>query len=83
MSGPKHRIDATLKAMERAHRATADEQIAQFAQSVAEAQVAFKQFADTQENEQAPPSSGHSLYALVAAEQSSSVLLDQRLEDVK
>ena len=79
---PKHRIDATLQAMERAHKATPQEQVSNFSNSIQEALRSFEVFAQTDET-QAPPPSGHSLLALVEAENQAGQALDQALETVK
>ena len=79
---PKHRIDATLQAMERAHRTTTEEQVIQFSQSVRDAQRAFEVFSQT-DDAQAPPPTGHSLLALVEAENQAGQAFDHALETVK
>ena len=80
---PRHKIDMTLQAMERAHRATPEDQISQLSYSIAEAQKAFETFATADESANSQTPMGHSLLALVEAERSSEVDLDRSLENVK
>jgi hypothetical protein len=82
MRPPQHKIDATLRAMEKAHRATADEQVRGFAESVTEAQRAFERFEASEHAEPLPPS-GASLLALVESERSVEGQMDRALEQVK
>ncbi len=79
---PQHRIDATLRAMEKAHRAPAAEQVAQFSHSVVEAQRAFERFEASETAEPLPPEGG-SLLSLVQSEHSVEAQMDKALEGVK
>jgi hypothetical protein len=86
MAPPTHKIDATLQAMERAHRATPSEQVVSFSSSIHGARVAFERFAsadDAAAEANIPSTAPHSLLALVEAERSSENHLDRSLEEVK
>jgi hypothetical protein len=85
MSSPtRHKIDATLQAMEKAHRASADEQLSNFAQSIHRANQSFERFAVADEtNTSVQETAGHSLLALVEAEKKSHTHVDRSLEEVK
>ena len=50
MAPPQHKIDATLQAMEKAHRATADEQVQNFSRTINVARRDFEKFATAEEN---------------------------------
>lgn len=84
MAPPQHKIDATLQAMERAHRSTPDEQVKAFSSSIDIARRDFERFATAEESaanvNQENPSS---LYALVEAEREVDRGFDQALEQVK
>ena len=83
-SAPRHKIDATLQAMEKAHRASAEDQISQFARSIHRAQGSFDRFAVADDaNAQMQTTAGHSLLALVEAEKESTNSVDRSLEEVK
>ena len=86
MAPPTHKIDATLQAMERAHRATPSEQVVSFSNSIHGARGAFERFASADDAAAAeaniPSTAPHSLLALVEAERSSENLLDRSLEEV-
>ena len=79
---PQHKIDATLRAMEKAHRAPANEQVAQFSRSVVEAQRAFERFEASEDAAPAPPEGGP-LLSLVQSEGSVEERMDKALEGVK
>ena len=81
-SPPRHKIDATLQAMERAHRASSTEQVHHFSKSISEAQQAFEKFASIDDAQSGSPV-GHSLLALVEAEHAAENQLDHSLEQVK
>jgi hypothetical protein len=84
MAPPQHKIDATLQAMERAHRSTPDEQVKAFSGSIDIARRDFERFATAEESaanvNQDNPSS---LYALVEAEREVDRGFDRALEQVK
>jgi chaperonin cofactor prefoldin len=82
MRPPQHRVDATLRAMEKAHRASSGEQVEQFSRSVGEAKRAFERFEASEEAEPLPPQGG-SLLSLVQSERSVEDQMDKALEDVK
>lgn len=79
---PQHKIDATLRAMEKAHRSSAGDQVAQFSRSVVEAQRAFERFEASEHADPAPPEGG-SLLSLVQSEGSVEARMDRALEGVK
>jgi hypothetical protein len=81
---PSHKVDQTLQAMERAHRAAPDEQVRAFSQSIHSARRDFERFATAEEsaNRVNQDHSG-SLYSLVESEQQVDQGFDQALEQVK
>ena len=84
MAPPQHKVDATLQAMERAHRATPNEQVQMFSKTINTARRDFESFATAEEsaskqNERA----GGSLLALVENERELDQDLDHSLEKVK
>ena len=84
MAPPQHKIDATLQAMEKAHRATADEQVQNFSRTINVARRDFEKFATAEENaSRQNESAGGSLLALVENEQALDKGLDHSLEQVK
>ena len=84
MAPPQHKIDTTLQAMERAHRAAPDDQVRAFSTSINTARRDFEQFATAEEsaNSVTQDSSG-SLFALVEAEREVDHGFDRALEQVK
>ena len=84
MAPPQHKIDATLQAMEKAHRATADEQVRVFSKTINTARRDFESFATAEEAaSQQNKNAGGSLLALVENERDLDQGLDRSLEKVK
>jgi hypothetical protein len=84
MAPPQHKIDATLQAMEKAHRATPDEQVQNFSRTINTARRDFEKFANAEEHaSRQNESAGGSLLALVENEQALDKGLDRSLEQVK
>lgn len=84
MSPPQHKIDTTLQAMERAHRASPDDQVRSFSQSINVARRDFERFATAEETaNRTPQKSSGSLLALVETEQAVDRGFDYALEQVK
>lgn len=84
MAPPQHKVDSTLQAMERAHRASPDEQVRAYSNTINAARRDFESFASAEEtasrqNERA----GGSLLALVENERELDKDLDRSLERVK
>ena len=50
MAPPQHKIDTTLQAMERAHRASPDDQVRAYSQSINIARRDFESFATAEES---------------------------------
>ena len=84
MAPPQHKIDTTLQAMERAHRATPDDQVRAFSQSISTARRDFDRFATAEESANSVTQDAPgSLFALVEAEREVDHGFDQALEQVK
>ena len=84
MAPPQHKIDATLQAMEKAHRATPDDQVRVFSQTINTARRDFESFASAEEAaSHQNANAGGSLLALVENEQELDKGLDRSLEKVK
>ena len=84
MAPPQHKVDATLQAMEKAHRATPNEQVQNFSRTINVARRDFEKFASAEENaSRQNESAGGSLLALVENEQALDKGLDRSLEQVK
>ena len=84
MAPPQHKVDATLQAMEKAHRATPNEQVQNFSRTINVARRDFEKFASAEENaSRQNESAGGSLLALVENEQAIDKGLDRSLEQVK
>jgi hypothetical protein len=84
MAPPQHKIDATLQAMEKAHRARPDDQVRIFSQTISTARRDFDNFASAEEAaSKQNTGAGGSLLALVENEQELDKGLDHSLEKVK
>ena len=84
MAPPQHKIDATLQAMEKAHRTIPDDQVRIFSQTISTARRDFDTFASAEEAaSQQNTGAGGSLLALVENEQELDKGLDHSLEKVK
>lgn len=84
MAPPQHKIDATLQAMEKAHRTTPNDQVRVFSKTINTARRDFESFASAEEAaSNQNTNAGGSLLALVENEQELDKGLDRSLEKVK
>ncbi len=84
MAPPQHKVDATLQAMERAHRASPGEQVQVFSKTINTARRDFESFSSAEESaSRQNQGAGGSLLALVENERELDHGLDRSLEKVK